>query len=578
MATIISGNGEVCVNNDLNNSNISKTVGTDNVIHDDKASKNDVLSSIQNSDGINDDVAIPANTETGPIMAEINPCPDDGNDVNGSVTPINNGGANEVKKGLSNKMGPIIDDIDKDLFPLEISAKRRKDKFKVYKCEVFDFSISTKKQTGFTTSRPIRWTLSLEKYLLNSDVAFSWQYKTNQKTKMYSESIIGIEYENKSVSIHIYYYTGVVIVNGDYRKWIENEFPKIEEVFKDEIQPDLGEMVDWNVQELEIIWSKYEDLETAVNIHDDVIQKMMERAQAAELKLLEIEKGFDEKITAITKLVFNEYDNKLEKLQKDVNNKLIAIQNKIDKSHTSLSNHIKEISTKKNDTPKDSEPTNELRAKITKLEASIEQQVNNFINYGDIHEADAQITKLNSNLLSLEAQITALKSDILQQINKTEQFSNNMSSLEIQRSSLKNDVNKLVTQPTRENLPNPVEDNTSSLQTEKSHNQNVEIIMCFDSNGKHIDRKRLWKVNNSIFKRCGTIFEVSQEVLNCKVSHLKYFLINVGCNDLDMKDHEQVFGEVELLFKQIREKFEGVKIIFGEITPRKDKRIQQPSK
>lgn len=32
--------------------------------------------------------------------------------------------------------------------------------------------------------------------------------------------------------------------------------------------------------------------------------------------------------------------------------------------------------------------------------------------------------------------------------------------------------------------------------------------MLFDSNGKHIDRKKLWRLDNSEFVRCGTLHDV----------------------------------------------------------------------
>ena len=34
--------------------------------------------------------------------------------------------------------------------------------------------------------------------------------------------------------------------------------------------------------------------------------------------------------------------------------------------------------------------------------------------------------------------------------------------------------------------------------------EKLEILMCFDSNGKYLDRKKLWKVKDSEFKTCST--------------------------------------------------------------------------
>ena len=50
------------------------------------------------------------------------------------------------------------------------------------------------------------------------------------------------------------------------------------------------------------------------------------------------------------------------------------------------------------------------------------------------------------------------------------------------------------------NQSNRVHENSSKIQ--------AEILMIFDSNGKYLDRKKLWKLDNSISKRCGNLYEV----------------------------------------------------------------------
>ena len=57
--------------------------------------------------------------------------------------------------------------------------------------------------------------------------------------------------------------------------------------------------------------------------------------------------------------------------------------------------------------------------------------------------------------------------------------------------------------------------------------------MIFDSNGKDIDRKKLWKLDNSIYKRCGTLHEVNKTIDESDIEELDYILISVGVNDLD---------------------------------------------
>ena len=70
--------------------------------------------------------------------------------------------------------------------------------------------------------------------------------------------------------------------------------------------------------------------------------------------------------------------------------------------------------------------------------------------------------------------------------------------------------------------------------------------------------KRLWKAKHSEIKACSTYHNVSQLFKNQLDSTLKYVLLHVGVNDIDTKDHIQVFGEAELVFDQIRAKVPGV--------------------
>ena len=107
---------------------------------------------------------------------------------------------------------------------------------------------------------------------------------------------------------------------------------------------------------------------------------------------------------------------------------------------------------------------------------------------------------------------------------------------------------------------------------ETSEKKKAEIVTIFDSNGKHLDRKKLWKLDSPIFKRCGNLHEVNKTIDESEIEELNYILISVGVNDLDLKGHMQVLGELEVIINKIREKYPGIKFITSEITPRKDNR------
>ena len=112
----------------------------------------------------------------------------------------------------------------------------------------------------------------------------------------------------------------------------------------------------------------------------------------------------------------------------------------------------------------------------------------------------------------------------------------------------------------------------SSIKENTNKKEKADILMMFDSNGKYIDRKKLWKLDNSLFSRCGNLYEVNKKIDENEIEGLKYVLINVGVNDLDLKDHQQVFGEMEVIVNKIRRKYPGIKLIISEITPRNDRR------
>ena len=78
-------------------------------------------------------------------------------------------------------------------------------------------------------------------------------------------------------------------------------------------------------------------------------------------------------------------------------------------------------------------------------------------------------------------------------------------------------------------------------------------------------------MNGTFVKRCGNLRELIAFIDGMKAhTKLKYFFFSVGCNDLDTKSGDQVFGGLKLVVEKLRDKFPGIKIILSEITPRMD--------
>ena len=101
----------------------------------------------------------------------------------------------------------------------------------------------------------------------------------------------------------------------------------------------------------------------------------------------------------------------------------------------------------------------------------------------------------------------------------------------------------------------------------------TEIIMLMDSNSKFIEFRKLWTLAGTKIKRCGNINELTN-IINEDIvyTNLKYILINVGVNDIDNQSGTDVFNRLKQTIHYIKNKFENVKIILSEITPRRDQR------
>ena len=99
----------------------------------------------------------------------------------------------------------------------------------------------------------------------------------------------------------------------------------------------------------------------------------------------------------------------------------------------------------------------------------------------------------------------------------------------------------------------------------------IEIVMCFDSDRKFIDFKKLWTLKGPVRKNCSTIRDVAQLVENIdEVAIIKRILVSTGVNDLDHYQPKEVADEFIKVVNSLRSKFPQFIIIISEITPRKD--------
>ena len=95
--------------------------------------------------------------------------------------------------------------------------------------------------------------------------------------------------------------------------------------------------------------------------------------------------------------------------------------------------------------------------------------------------------------------------------------------------------------------------------------------MCFDSNRKFINFRKLWTLKGTTRYRSSTLASVKSAIEREKAVGVKYFLISVGTNDIDTKEPTEIINEYIEIVDLLRRKYPGIKIIANELPPRKEK-------
>ena len=193
------------------------------------------------------------------------------------------------------------------------------------------------------------------------------------------------------------------------------------------------------------------------------------------------------------------------------------------------------------------------------------------VNHLDCNSAreqqDTKIAEVNDKVNSLKNDTITISSS---------SYERKLQELEVKVNTLSSSLQQHPIQPpvigTSASIPVPSHRYRTDSSNNNVSNDEVDLLICFDSNWQFINPRKLWKVNGSIVKRCSTLFDVSKVVHSFPHSVVKHFLLNVGTNDLDEKDHHQVFGELEQVVDAIRTRYPGIQMVISEIPPRKDTR------
>ena len=486
---------------------------------------------------------------------------------------------------------------------------------------------------GFATSHPVKWSMALEKYIeQHGSTRCRWRYKT-EETGVYSEANLILYFETtKKIDMKINYGNGVIMVQGEpYKNWVKNEFPKVREQFVN-IEDCPEEKVEECLRksacnsrdaagfattaDVDLVWEKIDEMNIAMKNQDNVMQAMIGRCQCIELntkkhddyvdstlpkELLELESKIDKRCAIFMETTTASASEKVEELRKSVTGQLNSLKSKIGEIQVKLQTGTSPPSTEE----ETSSNIDLIEEKIGAIDFASKIQ-NELTNTKFIETDDPKLQQMKSDISNMKA-VSNLRDSKMSNINL------NLKAINLQLDALKSNQ---VTAPPHHPPPPPppqqpsgsnplmsvstsippiptIQSQSNSQRTGQitsnehrafdSHSVNheqsrgvmkdaLELLLCFDSNGKHIDRKKLWKKNDSEYKQCGSLHKLAEEINKLPYKSLKYILISVGTNDLDVKDHEQVLGELEIIISDIRSRFSGIKFIINEFLPRRDNR------
>ena len=102
--------------------------------------------------------------------------------------------------------------------------------------------------------------------------------------------------------------------------------------------------------------------------------------------------------------------------------------------------------------------------------------------------------------------------------------------------------------------------------------RNIKVLVCMDSNGKRLDKKKFWTLNGTIWKTTYRIEHVQKVLELCQESTIDTILISVGTNDVDNKTGHEAAKDIAALVDSILAERPQIKIAISEATPRSRER------
>ena len=458
----------------------------------------------------------------------------------------------------------------------KLQRNRRSGTIKNMSYESFGESIQERisKQVGFYTDTPLEWFNAIQKYACTYNVMNRLDLNKNKNGKFTICKIQICFNDSKHVLVSINFVTGIVNVKGvACYDWASQEFKKVKSyIDMRSITEDSN-----NVPPEE---SNNVPLEESANQSSQQLTDNDEK---------EVEKNIDNDENEVEKNIEQMWlkTNLLENCLKTLETSLLDLIIRMDQIETSSNDKNVQLDNKLKEREK------RIDDKIMFFKKDIEEEVEKKLN--------SIVTKMDNKIESTRQVIGQFKIAMQKQLNEItalREREDESSDIETNlQGDMKTEGDKL---PKSLTCPGETKDRSNhdqnslhkSVYKEKENSvaavdrkdppfidNNTEIIMCFDSNGRFINLRKLWTLKGTQVKSCGNLAEVNKIIdSNIKYTKLKYFFMNVGCNDLDNHNAEEVFRKIQNTSEKLKMLHPDLKIIVSEIIPRmddKDDRVKE---
>ena len=468
--------------------------------------------------------------------------------------------------------------------------KRNKKSKKISLLGLDEFLTScvTNKEAKLRTETPYRWYLAFKAHVQTHNVVNRVELKTHKNHKVSIMKLRLVSMDNKDVAVSLNFVSGVLHVKCiNVMTWIDKDFALISTNYThmahpappmnkphicidsknkndDGKEPRKKERKETETEkdknEIENIWLEIDCIKTAlktieesVGALDRKIERIEESCQRSSLcqenKIKDVSENLYSTISTYEDSLAETTKKEVSNLTKDVNNKI---------------HHIK--------------------VEVKKLEVRVDEKLRDADNTINVQNEDEnKIT--TSHLDKLRTQTESVQANIQGDLNKLDlHYETKFTLLDKKMSDLMEEIERF-RDSRRHNTPYPTSDQNNTTADANSEanipisadviqDDDTKLIMCMDSNGKYLDRRKLWDLDGTLYKKTFTLQQVEAVIDQDEIcyNNLNYFLISVGCNDCDEKDAETVAEDMKNLILKLKSKFPQVKIIVGEITPRQDTR------